>query len=151
MKIASLIIIAALVSGCATTGDDVNYYVQPQSNAPKVVFWGEESEDEFFVKGHETIYVCGIDGAFQDSTSFDKPTYIAFGERVVTICYLEGGNDAKAQIRTTFDKERNYQIKLGQHSWTKVNFSVIDKDSGELVFGPVTVPKQAGDLPVLIF
>ncbi len=52
--------------------------------------------------------------------------------------------------------EFNYGLEFLDESINDANFpyinaNVFDKNTGELVIGPVTVPKQAGDLPLLIF
>ena len=151
MKFLVIFTLSALLLGCSSTGRNANLYSQPPESEPSVIFLGEESPGKFLGKGHEKIYLCRVDGAFQNSYSFDKPTRVALGERLISICYNEGANHAEAPIKASFDTTAEYQMKLGEHSWTKVNFSVVDKNTGELVIGPVTVPKQAGDLPLLIF
>ena len=144
-------VLSLFIVGCSTTGQNANLYIPPSDTVPSVVFWGEDSPGKFLGKGHEKIYLCKIDGAFQDNSTFDKATRVELGQRNISICYTEGANRAEATIIITFDTEAEYQIKLGEHSWTKVNFSVIDKNTGEALIGTTTVPKRAGDIPVLIF
>ncbi|MBB1287848.1 hypothetical protein H5085_01490 [Pseudoalteromonas sp. SR43-6] len=151
MKFLVVLFTLLFLLGCSSTGRNANLYSPPLETVPSVVFWGEDSPGKFLGKGHEKVYLCRVDGAFQNSFTFDKPTRVELGEREISICYNEGANHAEAPIKATFDRKAEYQIKLGEHSWTEVNFSVVDKNTGELVIGPISVPKVAGDIPLLIF
>ncbi|MCQ8849239.1 hypothetical protein NQT74_11650 [Alteromonas stellipolaris] len=108
-----IFIVPTLLLGCSSTGKNANLYSQPSETVPSVVFWGEDSPGKFLGKGHEKIYLCRVDGAFQNSYSFDKATRVALGERQISICYSEGANHAEAPIKASFDKTAVYQIKLG--------------------------------------
>ena len=141
----------AVLTGCKATGEPRVTYAQPSPNTPSATFIGEESPQKLFVKGHEYIYICKVGEGHQSKDSFNNETRIALGKSSFSICYLEGGNFSEIPFKMELIKETTYQLKLGEHQYTKVNFYVIDTQTGETVIGPMTVPKDSLFEPVILY
>lgn len=151
-KLAFLSIFLVIVlTGCKSTEKPRVSYVQPSANTPSATFIGEESPQKIFVKGHEYIYICKVGEGHQSKDSFNTETRIALGKAKFSVCYLEGGNFSEIPFEMELKNETTYQLKLGEHQYTKVNFYVVDTQTGKTIIGPMTVPKDSLFEPVILY
>ena len=147
-----LIGILVLVSSCATAPVEPTIsYEPPLESTYAAVFYGEDSPGKFLGKGHEKIFVCRVDGLDVKSADFDNPVTVSPSLHTISICYREGLNTAEAQFEAVIRPNTEYQIRLGEHSWTGVNLWIENKATQEKFLGPATVPKVAGETTILIF
>lgn len=143
---------ALLLSGCASEPPDpATIYDEPTNQSPSAVFFGEDSPGKFLGKGHENVFVCEVNGKRVIDASFDRPVRVSPGVQRITICYREGGNSAKAMVAANIEEGNEYQIRLGEHSWTVVNLRIENRDSGEIFLEEQSIPKRAGETTILIY
>ena len=148
----ALIVLIVAASSCTTTpaGPKATYDPPSPSN-DAAIFYGEDSKGKLLGKGHEKIFVCRVDGRDVESADFDTPVKVSPSLHTISVCYKEGLNTAEAEFDAVIEPNTRYQLRLGEHSWTKVNLWIEDKDTGKTLLGPATVPKNAGEITILIF
>lgn len=138
--------------GCATNPrDPALIFAEPRDDEPSATFYGEDSPGRFLRKGHEKVFVCEVNGKSVDNADFDRPVRVPVGPQKVKICYEEGLNTASAEFEAEISTGTEYQIRLGEHSWTVVNLRVEDRNTSEIFMNEQSVPKVAGETTILIF
>jgi len=146
------VLLASVIAGCKSTpSKPIVLYKEPTQSESTVTFVGEDSEAVIFGKGHEKIHLCKVNGESIPLTDVNRKIIVEAGQHTLNVCYREGGNSAEASFLATLDSGSKYQVKLGEHSWTKVNFSIVDQKTNSNLVELVTIPKIAGDITILVF
>ena len=140
------LVITLMLGGCSSTPVDLSKFYLENDVSNSVVFEADESEGKPFGKGHEKIFLCNIEGEVINKTTLLEPVAVTPGAKKGTVCYLEGLNEAKATFNFSGAPGEIYKIKLGEHSWTEVNFWIENKKTGEVLIPLTTVPKNAGNI-----
>lgn len=141
----ALIFSFVILLSCRPMPDEpVVYYHPPDESVETAVIHGMESRGKLLGKGHEKIYICGVDGEKVLDSDLGEPIRITSGEHLISVCYREGGNKAFADLDVSLEPSTEYQILLGEHSWTVVNFWIEYKATNKLFIALTTVPKIAG-------
>jgi hypothetical protein len=151
-KILISVSLSAAMAGCKSTpSKPIVLYKEPVASESIAKFVGEDSEAVIFGKGHEKIHICKVNGESIPLTDVNRIINVEAGQHTLNVCYREGGNSAEASFTAAVEAGSKYKVKLGEHSWTKVNFSIIDQKTDSNLVELVTVPKIAGDITILVF
>lgn len=144
-----LIIISLFLASCGSVQTTEPLYIQPQESTSISSFTGEDSSGKFLGKGHEKIFVCLIDGYRISPSGFDTPVKVEPGVRTIGICYQEGLNTASAKLKADIPPSTSLKVRLGEHSWTEVNFWIENETTNDTFLGLTTVPKTPGKWTIL--
>ena len=141
----ALIFSCVILLSCQTVPDEpIIYYHPPDESVETAVIHGMETSGGLFGTGKEKIFICGVHGERVLDSDLGEPIRITSGEHQISVCYKEGGNRAFADFDVTLEPSTEYQIQLGEHSWTVVNIWIEYKETNKIYIALTTVPKIAG-------
>lgn len=151
-KVLISVLLAVTIAGCKSTpSKPIVLYTEPAVSDKTATFVGEASEAVIFGKGHEKIHICKVNGESIPLIDVDRKILVEAGQHTLNFCYREGGNSAEASFVANVAAGAQYKVKLGEHSWTKVNFSIAEQQTNSNLVELVTVPKIAGNITILVF
>ena len=151
-KVLISVLLAVTIVGCKSTpSKPIILYKEPAISDNTATFVGEDSAPVIFGKGHEEIHICKVNGESIPLTDVNRKIIVEAGQHTLNVCYREGGNSAEASFIATIQAGAQYKVELGEHSWTKVNFSIAEQQTSSKLVELVTVPKIAGEITILVF
>lgn len=139
----ALILSFVVLLSCETT-PPIDYYDPPDDSVEAAVIYKMESPPKFMRKGHQKIFVCAIDGEMVEDAVNQEYVRIAPGSHRITICYKVGLNRAVATFEGEVQPSTRYQIVLGEHQYTILNFWIEYKDTGKIYLAHTSVPINSG-------